>query len=50
MFAGHHTSGVTFSWIAVLLAQHPHIFRRLVEEQREILGDRERLTWDDLQR
>lgn len=50
MFAGHHTSGVTFSWIAVLLAQHPHIFRRLVEEQREILGDRERLTWDDLQK
>lgn len=50
MFAGHHTSGVTFSWIAVLLAQHPHIFRRLVAEQREILGDRERITYDDLQK
>lgn len=50
MFAGHHTSGVTFSWIAILLAQHPHIFRRLVEEQRQILGDRERLTYDDLQK
>jgi sterol 14-demethylase len=29
MFAGHHTSGVTFSWIAVLLGQNPHIARRL---------------------
>ena len=49
MFAGHHTSGVTFSWIAILLGQHPHIARRLVEEQRQILGDREALTYDDLQ-
>ena len=48
MFAGHHTSGVTFSWIAVLLGQHPHIARRLIEEQRQILGDRETLTYDDL--
>ncbi len=50
MFAGHHTSGVTFSWLAVLLAQHPHVFRRLVAEQREILGGREQPTWDDLQK
>lgn len=50
MFAGHHTSGVTFSWIAVLLAQHPHVFRRLVAEQREILGERERIQYDDLQK
>ncbi len=49
MFAGHHTSGVTFSWIAVLLGQHPHIARRLIEEQRQILGDREHLTYEDLQ-
>lgn len=50
MFAGHHTSGVTFSWIAILLSQHPHIFRRLLAEQREILGERERLTYEDLQK
>jgi sterol 14-demethylase len=50
MFAGHHTSGVTFAWIAILLAQHPHVFRRLVAEQREILGERERITYDDLQK
>ncbi len=48
MFAGHHTSGVTFSWIAVLLGQHPHIARRLIEEQQQILGDRTTLTYDDL--
>lgn len=49
MFAGHHTSGVTFSWIAVLLGQNPHLARRLVEEQKQILGDRKTLTYDDLQ-
>jgi hypothetical protein len=48
MFAGHHTSGVTFSWIAVLLGQNPHLARRLVEEQQQILGDRTTLTYDDL--
>jgi len=48
MFAGHHTSGVTFSWTGVLLAQHPHWLRRLRDEQERVLGDRTELTLDDL--
>ena len=48
MFAGHHTSGVTFSWMGVLLAQHPQWVTQLREEQREVLGDRGELTLEDL--
>ena len=48
MFAGHHTSGVTFSWTGILLAQHPEMLERLRAEQRQVLGDRDDLTLDDL--
>ena len=48
MFAGHHTSGVTFSWMGILLAQHPEWVVQLREEQAQLLGEREQLTLDDL--
>ncbi len=48
MFAGHHTSGVTFSWTGILLAQHPHWLAQLREEQDAVLGGRNNLTLDDL--
>jgi sterol 14alpha-demethylase len=48
MFAGHHTSGVTFSWTSVLLARHPRWMAELREEQQRILGDRTNVTLDDL--
>ena len=48
MFAGHHTSGVTFAWTGVMLAMHPHVLRDLVEEQEAVLGGRTDLTLDDL--
>lgn len=48
MFAGHHTSGVTFSWTGILLAQHPEWVAELRAEQRALLGDREELTLEDL--
>jgi sterol 14-demethylase len=48
MFAGHHTSGVTFSWTGVLLAQNPHWLARLKAEQKRVLGDRTDLTIEDL--
>lgn len=48
MFAGHHTSGVTFSWTGILLAQHPEWVAELRAEQRALLGDREHLTLEDL--
>lgn len=48
MFAGHHTSGVTFSWTGILLAQNPQWIKPLREEQERVLGDRTDLTLDDL--
>lgn len=48
MFAGHHTSGVTFSWMGVLLAQHPAWVEELRAEQRALMGDRSELTLEDL--
>ncbi|PRQ03785.1 cytochrome P450 [Enhygromyxa salina] len=48
MFAGHHTSGVTFSWTGILLAQHPEWVAELRAEQSALLGDRDELTLEDL--
>lgn len=48
MFAGHHTSGVTFSWMGILLAQHPEWVAELRQEQAEVRGDRAELTLEDL--
>ena len=48
MFAGHHTSGVTFSWMGILLAQHPEWMAELRAEQQALLGDRDDLTLEDL--
>jgi len=48
MFAGHHTSGITFAWTGILLNQHPQWIERLRAEQDRVLGDREEVTLDDL--
>lgn len=48
MFAGHHTSGVTFAWTGILLNQNPHWIERLRAEQDRVLGDRTDLTLEDL--
>lgn len=48
MFAGHHTSGVTFAWTGILLNQNPQWIERLRQEQDQVLGGRTELTLDDL--
>ncbi|MCA9656258.1 MAG: cytochrome P450 [Myxococcales bacterium] len=48
MFAGHHTSGITFAWTGILLAQHPQWIERLRAEQGRVLGDKSTLELDDL--
>lgn len=48
MFAGHHTSGVTFSWTAALLADNPEWRAELVAEQERIFGDRSDVSLQDL--
>jgi len=47
--AGHETTAIALSWTCFLLAEHPRIEARLVEELRTVLGDREP-TVDDLPR
>ncbi|MCH9687112.1 MAG: cytochrome P450 [Deltaproteobacteria bacterium] len=48
MFAGHHTSGITFAWTGILLNQHPQWIERLRAEQTRVLGDRTSLELEDL--
>ena len=48
MFAGHHTSGVTFAWTGILLNQNPQWIERLRAEQDHVLGGRTSLGLDDL--
>lgn len=48
MFAGHHTSGITFAWTGILLNQNPQWIERLRAEQDRILGDRTTLELEDL--
>lgn len=39
LFAGQHTSAITSTWTTLFIASHPHIMKRVVEEQRSVLGD-----------
>jgi sterol 14-demethylase len=39
LFAGQHTSAITSTWTALFIASHPHIMKRVVEEQQTLLGD-----------
>lgn len=48
MFAGHHTSGVTFAWTGILLNQNPQWIGRLREEQDRVMGDSDELTLEKL--
>jgi sterol 14-demethylase len=48
MFAGHHTSGITFAWTGILLNQHPQWIERLRAEQDRVLGGRTNLELEDL--
>ena len=44
--AGHETTALSLSWTCYLLAQHPEVEARLVEELRAVLGDRQPTTED----
>jgi cytochrome P450 len=38
--AGHETTALALSWACYLLAQHPQVEKKLVEELQTVLGDR----------
>ena len=40
LLAGHETVALALSWTCYLLSQHPEVERRLVEELRQVLGNR----------
>lgn len=40
ILAGHETTAIAMSWTWYLLAQHPQVEARLMDELREVLGDR----------
>ena len=48
MFAGHHTSGNTSSWMLVELARHPDLMAEVVAELDSVLGDSEEVSFQAL--
>ena len=48
--AGHETTANALTWTWYLLSEHPEIERRLHAEVDEVLQDRERPAFDDVQR
>ncbi|XP_070601921.1 cytochrome P450 4B1-like [Erythrolamprus reginae] len=48
MFEGHDTTASGISWLLYCLAQHPEHQERCREEIKSILGDRDTIEWDDL--
>lgn len=48
MFAGHHTSGNTSSWMLVELARHPALTAEIVAELDAVLGDAEEVSFQAL--
>jgi len=50
LFAGHDTTASGIMWTLVSLAQHPHYQEQVFNEVKEVLGDRDEVTWEDLSR
>lgn len=46
MMAGQHTSNITSSWLMLNLLSRPDVLKRVMEEQVEIVGDDEHLTFE----
>ncbi len=48
MLAGHETTSLTLTWILYLLAKHPEIQSRARKEVKEVLGNSDDVTLEDL--
>lgn len=47
LFAGQHTSSITSTWTLMNLLFHPHILKRVMEEQKEVMDSLDdQLTYD----
>ncbi|XP_060200278.1 beta-amyrin 28-monooxygenase-like [Lycium barbarum] len=53
IFAGHDTTTVTITLVMKYLAELPHVYENILQEQKEIAsskGGMEYLNWDDIQK
>ncbi|KAH6795925.1 hypothetical protein C2S51_036911 [Perilla frutescens var. frutescens] len=52
MVAGHDTTSILLTFLIKLLAEHPHVYETVLNEQEEIAREKKTsdnpLTWDDL--
>ena len=48
LFEGHDTTASGVSWVLYMMGLHPNIQSQCREEIRSVLGDRQRVEWDDL--
>lgn len=48
LFAGQHTSSITSTWTVMFLIHNPPMLKRVMEEQKEILGDTKVLDFDSV--
>ena len=50
LFAGQHTSTITTTWTLLLLLNHPEELEKVMQEQRELLGEdlSAPLDWDNI--
>jgi len=48
MLAGQHTSNITSTWLTIFVLSKPELYKRLVEEQDNVVGDKTELTYEML--
>jgi len=48
LFAGQHTSCITSTWTSLFIANDPKIMERIFQEQDQILGRKEDLTYEHI--
>ena len=48
MFEGHDTTGSGLQWMLYVIAQHPEVEAKIIEEVDRVLGDRLEPDWEDL--
>nr|ALR73782.1 CYP716A80 [Barbarea vulgaris subsp. arcuata] len=53
LIGGHDTAAIATTFIISYLAEYPHVYQRVLQEQKEILNEKkekERLKWEDIEK
>jgi len=48
LFAGHDTTSALLSWCCSLLANAPEVVHKMREEIKQVIGDKEKISFDDV--